>query len=321
MSPAQSAATLEAPHQSVAGQSYGGPPPQAQARPDPRNLIWITSYPKSGNTWVRAFIHNLLREMSGRTDGAQDINRMSEHTVWEFTADNFERILKKPLSKMSHREIAKIRPEVQRQMSHSRPRPFFVKTHMAIGHDFQFPTININATLAGIHVVRNPLDLVISFSRYSDKTLDDSIAIMGIEDFKSSISETTVCEFMGSWSQNVMSWISVTKRPIHVMRYEDMLDNPIRPFSNLARFLRLPVNEAQIQAAIAKSSFAELKRQEEQNGFSEKPATAERFFREGRAGQWRDVLSRDQIQRIVMAHGPTMQRFGYMPPDCGMSIR
>ncbi|MFZ8341006.1 hypothetical protein ACO1LU_14690, partial [Staphylococcus aureus] len=83
--------TLEATRQPIAGQPFAGQPLQTQPRPDARHIIWITSYPKSGNTWVRAFVHNFLREMAGRTEGAQDINQMSEHTVWEFMADNFER--------------------------------------------------------------------------------------------------------------------------------------------------------------------------------------------------------------------------------------
>jgi hypothetical protein len=219
---------------------------------------------------------------------------------------------------MSLREIAKIRPEVQRQLAKARPGPFFVKTHIAVGHDLQFPTINLNATLAGIYIVRNPLDVSISFARYRDRSIDDSITMMGTDDFKSATTELTFCEFLGSWSQNVGSWVSITRRPVQIIRYEDMLDNPLRPFSSLARLLRMSPSEAQLRAAIAKSSFAELKRQGEQRGSDGRPATAQRFFREGRAGQWRDELSRAQIQEIVRAHAPMMQRFGYLPPDCRM---
>ena len=183
---------------------------------------------------------------------------MSEHTVWERSADHFERATGKPIGKMSLREVAKMRPEVQRQLAIGRPGPFFVKTHMASGHDFQFPTINMNVTLAAIHVVRNPLDVVVSLARYSDKSIDDAIAAMGTEEFKSSAGDRTVHEFIGSWSQNVASWDAVTRCPVHFMRYEDMLVNPLRPFSGLARFLRLSPSEAQIKAAIAKSSFAFL---------------------------------------------------------------
>jgi hypothetical protein len=64
---------------------------------DARNFIWIASYPKSGNTWVRAFIiHKLLKELAGNSDSAQDINYLSEPTVWEIAAEHFERATGKP---------------------------------------------------------------------------------------------------------------------------------------------------------------------------------------------------------------------------------
>src|SRR5258706_15413555 len=98
---------------------------------------------------------------------------MSEHTVWELAAEPLERAMNKPIAKMSPREVAKMRPEAQRQLAIGRPGPFFAKTHMASGHDFQFPTINMNVTLAAIQVVRNPLDVVVSFARYWDMSIDD----------------------------------------------------------------------------------------------------------------------------------------------------
>lgn len=286
-----------------------------------QHIIWLASYPRSGNIWVQAFIHNLLNELAGRCDSALDLNQLSEYMVSELSGEHFERVTRKPIAKMSQREVAKMRPEVQRQLAIGRPGPFLVKTHMANGQDFEFPTINMNVTLAAIHVVRNPLDVAVSFARHSDMSIDDAIAIMGADDYKSTVSERTAHELTGSWCQNVASWTAVTKRPVHIMRYEDMLANPLRPFSGLARFLRLSPTEAQIKAAIVKSSFAELRRQEDLNGFNQRRASTTPFFREGRAGQWRDVLTSAQIDGIVRPHGPAMQRFGYLPPDCGMSIR
>jgi hypothetical protein len=104
-----------------------------------------------------------------------------------------------------------------------------------------------DATLAGIYIVRNPLDVSISFARHWDRSIDDSIAMMGTDNFESATTELTVCEFLGSWSQNVASWVSITRHPVQIIRYEDMLDNPLRPFSNLARLLRMSPSGAQLK--------------------------------------------------------------------------
>jgi hypothetical protein len=100
---------------------------------------------------------------------------------------------------------------------------------------------------------------------------------------------------------------------IYVMRYEDMLAEPEKTFGGLARHLLLDPTPAQLREAIERSSFDKLKEQEDKEGFREKPKQAERFFREGRAGQWKEVLTKEQVDRIVRDHGEQMRRFGYLP--------
>ena len=285
-----------------------------------QHIIWIASYPKSGNTWIRAIIHNLLRELSGDANGVQDINRLHEHTVWEIPAPGFEKILGKPIAQANHAEIARARPEVQRDLANGRPAPFFVKTHLCFGNDFQYPTINLDATLAAICVVRNPLDVAISYSRHSGQTIDATIIHMATPGLKTTGNERNVHEVIGSWSQHVASWMGMTGRPVHLVRYEDLLASPERNFALLARFLRLAPSKEQLQRAVAKSSFTELSRQEKEHGFNERPATAQQFFREGRSGQWRGALSQQQVEEICRVHSPVMQRFGYLVPDCGLSL-
>src|SRR5262249_45833694 len=91
-------------------------------------------------------------------------------------------------------------------------------------------------------------------------------------------------------------------------------------FALLARFLRLSPSKDQLQRAIAKSSFSELRRQEQENGFNERPPSAEQFFREGRANQWRTALTQQQIEAVCTRHAPVMQGVGYLLPDCGARI-
>jgi hypothetical protein len=97
------------------------------------------------------------------------------------------------------------------------------------------------------------------------------------------------------------------------MRYEDMLAEPQKTFGALARHLLFTPSESELADAIDRSSFERLREQEEKAGFKERPEKAERFFREGRAEQWKDVLTPAQVQRIVDAHGEQMRRFGYLP--------
>jgi hypothetical protein len=130
---------------------------------------------------------------------------------------------------------------------------------------------------------------------------------------ETAVTDKQVNELYGSWSQHVLSWTRKPHRAIYVMRYEDMLAEPHKTFGALARHLLFKPTESELADAIDRSSFERLREQEEKEGFRERPEVAERFFRDGRAEQWKEVLTPKQIQRIVDAHGEQMKRFGYLP--------
>jgi hypothetical protein len=242
---------------------------------------------------------------------------MNRHTIWDVDAGPYQRLLGRPPLECTPEEIARVRPEVQRLHAAARRQPFFMKTHVMMGRCYGFWTINLDVTLAAIYIVRNPLDVAISYGHHAAQSIDRIIAQMADPILQSHASEKNVYEFAGSWSSHVASWMSVFDRPVFVMRYEDMLRSPLEVFGRLAGFLRLTPTRDQLKRAIDKSSFSELSRQEQEKGFVEKPAVAKKFFRAGTADQWRDVLTKEQVQRIVGAHAPMMQRGGYLLPNCG----
>jgi hypothetical protein len=97
------------------------------------------------------------------------------------------------------------------------------------------------------------------------------------------------------------------------MRYEDMIAAPHETFGDLARHLLMRPTKEQLSKALELSSFERLKQQESDAGFREKPKDATQFFREGRSGQWREILTERQIRQIVSDHHVQMRRFGYLP--------
>ncbi len=99
---------------------------------------------------------------------------------------------------------------------------------------------------------------------------------------------------------------------VHTIRYEDMHAKPEDPFTGVARFLGLPNDTSIIAQAIKAASFKTLRAQEESAGFKEREYQTQRFFREGRAGGWREKLTADQAARIAQDHAAVMQAFGYL---------
>jgi hypothetical protein len=98
-----------------------------------------------------------------------------------------------------------------------------------------------------------------------------------------------------------------------VLRYEDLLDKPAKYFAKAAKLIGLGQDRARIERAVKHAGFGTLSSLEKKHGFIEVSDKATRFFRAGRMNQWRDVLSREQVQRIVDAHREQMARFRYVP--------
>lgn len=280
---------------------------------NPKGIIWLASYPKSGNTWTRNFLHNLLNVVSGESEQSHSINAMGLRSTWEIAAKPYEKIIGRPVSECSREEIAAVRHRVQEEIMESADGLAFVKTHHALVMDRKLPTINFDVTAGAIYVVRNPLDVAISFSHHMNATVDQAVEQMAMKDAETPISEKAVYEVYGSWSQHVESWTRRPHRTILVMRYEDMLDDPLKTFGGLAHHLKLPATENEIEKAIELSSFENLSAQEDQQGFAEKPKEAKKFFRSGKSGQWKKELDDQQVDRIVSAHHAQMKRFGYVP--------
>lgn len=272
-------------------------------------IIWLASYPKSGNTWMRAFLHNLLRDPRE----SYDINKITDFSTSDSSIEWYAAQNPKPWQEWTTLDIAKMRRAAQLAICRWRPDDTFVKTHNASVVFLGYPLIHQDLTAGAIYIVRNPLDVCISLTHHYGCDLDTAINILGDPSIGSKTNDKIVYEVHKSWSIHVDSWTSQKRPGLAVLRYEDMLADPLRAFGGLVSFLGLNPPRARLQRAVERSSFKALREQEDKKGFKEKSPYAQKFFREGRAEQWREVLSQSQVERVVETHQEMMQRFGYLP--------
>jgi Sulfotransferase domain len=270
-------------------------------------IVWLASYPKSGNTWTRNFLHNLLRPQAD----SHDINAMQHLTAYENSRRWFDGLIPRPLAECSAEEIAPLRPRAQERLAAEAPGLVFVKTHNALVKEFGHPVINSAVTAGAIYIVRHPLDVAVSFAHHLATTTDNAIEKMNTTGLQTPNTERTAYEVYGSWSEHVATWTQRPHQGLHIMRYEDMLAKPEATFRQLCDFLLLAPTRAALLEAIEKSSFERLKEQEKERGFFEKPAQAKDFFRVGRAGAWREHLTAEQVRVVMEINRAQAQRFGY----------
>jgi hypothetical protein len=275
-------------------------------------LIWLASYPKSGNTWMRSFLHNLFRNSVEPID----INDITDFCIGDSGAQWYKRRAGgRDIKDLTPEEIGKIRPLVHQDFTTVFPDSVFVKTHNYLGEWGGVPLHTMDVTAGGIYILRNPLDVVISVSHHFGETLDEAIAHMANDAMMTGGTDSHVVEVHRSWSTHVKSWTEHPSPQLLVLRYEDLLRKPRKYFKQVSTFLGLKPSTERLERAIRNSSFKMLKAIEEKKGFKERPKTAQSFFREGRAEQWREVLTPDQVRQIIRDHHVQMERFGYIPED------
>ena len=275
-------------------------------------IIWLASYPKSGNTWMRSYLHNLLTNAKAPVP----IDDLTNFCLGESGAAPYAMLAGKPYETLTDEEVAKLRPRVHQEMTRVSPDSVFVKTHSYMGPWYDMPLHNMDVTAGGIYILRNPLDVVLSLQNHFNIDLDEAIERLGTVGLQTTTGGGHVAEVHSSWSHHVESWTMQPNPQLLVLRYEDMLSNPQAVFGATARFLGLNPSQERLERAIRFSSFKVLKEQEEKGGFRERPKNAKAaFFREGRAEQWREVLTPDQVRRIISDHRVQMERFNYIPAD------
>ena len=276
------------------------------------NIVWIASYPKSGNTWFRAFMANLVSS----SEEPVSINRLPAANANSRTL--FDTVSGIDSANLLPEEIDRLRPNFYQALSSSAHANCYFKIHDAYQ---QLPDgqacFSADATRCTVYIVRNPLDVASSFAHFLRRDIDQMIADMNQHDFIFNHERENITPMLSlklaSWSEHVLSWLeSPAGMNVHLIRYEDMLRHPEATLSQAVRAIGLDTSQEDIQRAITFSSFDTLKAMENQTGFKEKPPQADAFFREGRAGGWRESLSPQQVSSLVEKHGAVMQRLGYL---------
>jgi aryl sulfotransferase len=288
--------------------------------------IWLASYPKSGNTWLRMLIANL----SANDDRPVDINDLAERGSIASARGPFDHLLLIDSSLLTHDEIDNLRPLVYEELARgadddeydtpeSSSPVRFVKTH-----DAYTLTPNGGPLLAGsrgadgaVVIVRDPRDLAPSIANYSCTSIDDAITFMNDKSAAFCARPTKLYDQfrqkLTCWSGHIASWLDQGDIPIQLVRYEDLQADTALTLSRVLAFAGRVATDEEITRAVTFSDFAQLQQQELQKGFREAPRSPAggNFFRRGETGGWRRELNLEQVARIECEHATMMLSLGY----------
>ena len=278
-----------------------------------KGIVWLASYPKSGNTWFRIVLANLL---SPSVEPVQ-LNQIRVGMI-ATSRQVIERALGFDSTLMNQFELHQMRPAVYRWYGQTATEKTYFKIHDAYSYcSNREPIVPIDGCLGVLYFIRNPLDVVLSFANHLHCTIDQSIEIMGNKSFSMLSSDKNYTgqlrQSLLSWSLHVESWTAVENMNRLIVRYEDMSLKPMVTFKQATDFLKLGASVPDIFQALEHSQIEKLQAQEQRSGFKEKPLTLQgQFFRKGLVGDWENALTPKQVSQVISAHGEMMYKHGYL---------
>lgn len=264
-------------------------------------ITWLASYPKSGNTWVRAIL------FSGLT-GSCDINRLAD------VVPSFRNAVKKVQSAENQHEMSNNAAffwgMAQRRAAFDLGgKQIVFKTHIAAlkYEGEQFPIENVTRRV--IYVARDPRDVIFSYANHYD--LPKQQAIENIENQNNAIVDLAnkEFEFISSWGQHVTSWLAL-KQPKLIIKYEDLEKDTVTMIRRLFDFMEIkPLIGCEEIAE--QTSFQKLKNQEKKSGFVES-VNKKSFFNKGKSKQWKNS-SEAGLRKLTEQTLEAMKLLGYQP--------
>jgi len=279
-------------------------------------IIWIASYPKSGNTWVRSLLSAYLYSSSGifNFDLLQKINQFPSKRYLQFFLKDFTDIKKVSDYWIAAQDRINLSNEIT-----------FLKTHSALCTFENNPFTNKNNTQAAIYVVRDPRNVITSLSHHN------SLSILDALDFLTDSNQITVSnewggkEFgiatiLGSWSDHLKSWRNLNFAPILIVRYEDLINDIKKTFMSILNFLsnlmEIKIDEKKIINTINSCRFDALSYKEKKEGFIESVAHKEskkklKFFNLGKKNDWKNLLDPKIEEQIRFKFNKEMKELGY----------
>jgi hypothetical protein len=263
-------------------------------------IIWLASYPKSGNTFLRALLSAYLFTKDGNFnfESLKNIKQFPDNGIFEKLGINIS----------DEKEVVKNYINVQKEINkRDKQNIRFLKTHSALNDLNGYKFTDLNNCLGTIYIVRDPRNIVKSYSNHNQISLDRATEIIKevrtIGGIKSSTDRTNeTITHVGSWSSNYTSWKEFKKVDRYLLiKYEDLVKETEKTFLNVLNFInkitksKLALDQIKLKKTLITTRFDNLQNLEKNSHFTEQAKDKEgksiNFFKYGPNNNWKDYLS------------------------------
>ena len=271
-------------------------------------IVWLASYPKSGNTWVKIFLNSILFSEDNININKNNIRLFplrSDFNTLNINVDNVKEFAHNCLDAQS---LINLDNKIK-----------FFKTHNALWKLGEKVFTNEENTLGVLHIVRDPRNIITSVKNHFNKKNYEE-ALIFLKDEKKSIGskiskdDGDLPTIISSWSNHYNSWKKFKKNNL-LIKYEDLLENPLKEFLKISEFIqeisKLNFEKDKIVKAVKDCSFDKLRQQEEERGFVEANGN-QKFFFLGPDNNWKILIEPDIRNNIERSFRNEMLELGYL---------
>ena len=263
-------------------------------------IIWLASYPKSGNTFLRSLLASYFYSEDGDFEFEQ-LKKIEQFPVNE----NFEKI---GININDKFEVAKNYIKAQEEINKTKKLSFW-KTHSSFCKLYnKYNFSDLKNSLGVIYIVRDPRNVVSSFARHNSKSINETVELL-TNDLATGNEKNEVEVYLGSWNFNYNSWkVFKNSNRYLLIRYEDLVSDTENVYIKILRFindlskLKSPININKIRKVVKSTTFSRMKKLEEEQGFEESKLNdlgkTIKFFNLGPKNNWKNLLSSEIKNKI-----------------------
>ena len=282
-------------------------------------IIWLASYPKSGNTYVRAFLSAYYFSEDGQFDFGQILK------IDQFPHEKF---FKQKVNSID--EASKLWMPIQREINKDKKIRFF-KTHSVLGNYKGNQFTSPETTLGAIYIVRDPRNVISSLKNHY--SYNDDQALEMIMDKKRSLMSNNGSHasltFISSWAENYLSWVRNNQFRRLFVKYEDLMINKYETFRDIIVFTNTlmnkteGVNKSKLQKAIETTNFDVFKQKEINENLDKTESSFKNwrkfhsenknlFFNLGPENNWKKILKTEISNKIEISFEKEMKHLEYL---------
>lgn len=291
-------------------------------------IIWLASYPKSGNTWVRTILGQILND---NFDSEKIFETSKKIRLYPSKLDfiNLDQLFQNKVFSHDMKKVVFDKTVVNwiksQNIINTNKKLNIFKTHnmlckLKIQNKF-YSFTSIENTIGVIHIVRDPRNVISSLvNHFSFENNDLALKFMLNENQTMGLEDNKIPQLLSSWNNHYNSWKRFPKN-YFLIKYENLIDDPKKEVKKiidyLNNFIKIKISEDNLSKIISNSSFKNLKNLEarglfDENAKNKKTGEIKNFFNLGKKNNWKKILNKNILNKLEKNFHNEMKELGYM---------